>query len=191
MTVQELMNKIFGDKETMSKADILAGLENSGAKLADLAEGRYIDVNKHAAELRDREAAVRGDYEKKLAEKDAELNRFDGINPDDARKLPAEMDALKKTSAIRESLITHRARDIASVMPHIDKDKIVFDDDKKAFTGLDDQIEALVKDKPFLFDNGIPAGTKSSGTKSNGVAPGTDEIDDDKMRAAMGLPPRK
>lgn len=192
MTVQELMEKIFDGKETLTKDDVLSGLEKSGAKWADLTEGKYIDVQKHAAEMRDKEAALRSDYENKLAARDADLKRFEGIDPDAARKMPGEIAGLKKQSAIRESLLQKRVRDIASAMPHIDTEKVVFDDEKKEYTGLTEQIDALVQDKPFLFDNGTPAGTKSSGTKSNGAGDdGDGELDDAKMRHAMGLPDKK
>lgn len=191
MTVQDLMNKIFDGKETLSKDDVLKGIESAGAKLADLSEGKYVAVEKHAAELRDKEAAIRSDYEQKLASVNAELHRFDGINPDDARRLPAELDALKKTSAVREALIGHRVRDIASAMPHIDLEKISFDADKKEFSGLTEQVDSLVKEKAFLFDNGQPAGVMSSGTKSTGASNDSDEIDENKLRRAMGLQPKK
>lgn len=191
MTVQELLNKIFDGKENLSKADVLAGIESSGAKLADLTDGKYVDVNKHAAELRDREASVRSEYERKLADSAAELKRFEGINPDEARKLPGELAALQKTSAIREALISKHVRDIASAMPHIDTSKVEFDAENKQFKGLAEQVDALAENKPFLFDNGTPAGQKSSGTKSTGATGGADDLDEDKMRAAMGLPTKK
>lgn len=187
MTVQELLDKIFDGKETMTKADVSAAIESSGAKLADLTEGKYISVDKHAAELRDKETALKSDYETKLAGKDAELKRFDGIDPDAARKAPEQIAELQKQSAIRESLLVHRVRDITSAMPNIDVNKVVFNAETKAFDGLDDQIDALVKDKPFLFDNGQPAGTKSSGTKSGTGNPPADGIDETAMRKAMGL----
>lgn len=193
MTVQEIVEKIFNGKETLAKADVLAGFENAGAKLADLAEGKYVGVDKHAAELREKETAIRSEYERKLAEAAAELKRFDGIDPDNARKLPEEIAALKKTSAVREALIGRRVRDITSAMPHIDLSKVEFDDEKKEFTGLTEQLDALVQDKSFLFDNGTPAGQKSSGTKTTGTAnpDGAGELDENKMRAAMGLQPKK
>lgn len=191
MTVQELLDKIFDGKETLSKTDVLSGIENSGAKLADLTDGKYMDVNKHAAELRDREASVRGEYEKKLAESAAELKRFDGINPDDARRFPAELAEQKKTAAIREALLIKHVRDIASAMPHIDQSKVEFDADKKEFTGLTEQVDSLAENKPFLFDNGTPAGQKSSGTKSGASTTDGDVLDENRMRAAMGLPAKK
>ncbi len=191
MNIQELLDKVFDGKETMSKADVQSAIESSGAKLADLTEGKYISVDKHAAELRDKETSIRTDYESKLASKDAELKRFEGIDPDAARKAPAEMAELKKQGAIRESLLVHRVRDIASAMPHIAADKVVFNDETKSFDGLNEQIDALVKDKPFLFDNGQPAGQKSSGTKSGSGGSDADVVDENAMRKAMGLADKK
>ncbi len=191
MTIQELINKIFEGKDNMSKADVLAGIENSGAKLADLTEGKYVGMEKHAAELRAREESIRTEFERKLADSAAELKRFEGINPDEARKFPTELAAMQKNSAIREALLIKRVRDIPSALPHIDQSKIEFDSEKKEFKGLAEQVDALVDTKPFLFDNGTPAGQKSSGTKSNGAAGGADDLDEAKMRAAMGLPAKK
>lgn len=53
-------------------------------------------------------------------------------------------------SAIENDLIKHQVKDVKSAMVHYDKSKIKIDGNRK-ITGITDQTEQIVKDKPFLF----------------------------------------
>lgn len=59
-------------------------------------------------------------------------------------------------SAIENDLIKHQVKDVKSAMVHYDKSKIKIDANRK-LTGITDQTEQIVKDKPFLFGRSEPA----------------------------------
>jgi hypothetical protein len=59
---------------------------------------------------------------------------------------------LERDYALKDALKTQGARDVLSVLPHIDGKAIIFKDGK--FTGLEEQVKTLKTSKAFLFDDG-------------------------------------
>lgn len=66
-----------------------------------------------------------------------------------------ERDSEFINSAIENDLIRHQVKDVKSAMVHYDRSKIRIDGSRK-ITGISDQTEQIVRDKPFLFGKTEP-----------------------------------
>lgn len=192
MLKQEKIAEIFGENENITRDDFLKHAE----KLGDLSTGEYIAKGKYESDITEAKkaggAARQAELDEinsKLSEATTKLGSFADVDVEKYKKFPEEITALKKDHYVQLNLVKSKALDIPSVLPHIDKDKIVADD-KGNFTGLDEQIEALKKDKSFLFDNAQPVGKASSATKSGKGEP-TPDFDEEKARHMLGLKPTK
>lgn len=64
----------------------------------------------------------------------------------------SQLTATKRTHALESAIGEAKARDIKSVLPHIDQSKIAWSEDNTLAGGLAEQLEGLRKDKAFLFD---------------------------------------
>lgn len=63
-----------------------------------------------------------------------------------------ELTTTKRGYALEQALLGAKARDIKSVLPHIDQTKLAWGEDHSLAGGLKEQLEALQKDKAFLFE---------------------------------------
>jgi DNA repair exonuclease SbcCD ATPase subunit len=73
------------------------------------------------------------------------------LQTDNAAAEKAHADRLaeiERDYALKDVLKTQGARDVLSVLPHIDTKAVIFNDGK--FTGLDEQVKALKTSKAFL-----------------------------------------
>lgn len=99
-----------------------------------------------------------------------QIKQLEKDKEDLTNKLNSEVAQLQKTHAIESGLRDAKAKNIKTVMPLLDMDKITYTDGK--LEGLDAQIEALTKaeDTSFLFGNTVtaPSGTTLSNPPSNG-----------------------
>lgn len=92
-------------------------------------------------------------------------------------KYESEMKDLKLSTAVKLS-VAGIAHDTDIVSGLLDKSKLILSDDGKV-SGLEEQINALKKEKSFLFKEGEKTGAKSdAGTKKTGYTPTTGRTND-------------
>jgi len=81
-----------------------------------------------------------------------------------------ELTATKRGYALEQALLKAKARDTKSVLPHIDQSKLAWSADHSLAGGLKEQLEALQKDKAFLFEpETTPAARPSFGGPQGGT----------------------
>lgn len=167
-------------EETNAAIDAALGAELV-AKVDDLLKGITIDTAKEKLIPKatfDAERQKVSDYQAQIAERDkqletlksgakdndalsAQIKELQKANETAAKEYAAKLAATERDYALKDALKnTYRARDVLSVMPHLKQDTIVYKDG--VFTGLKEQIEALSKDKAFLFESDpVPPGTNA------------------------------
>lgn len=181
--MNELLKKLWGDAENMTLAELQDKVEKSGVKLADLSTGDYVSKAKADSEIakakQEAEAGVKTVLEKQIAEKDnalkerdEKLKAFEGIDPAKVKEFPSQIENVKKSYEVKMALTAAGAKDIVSVLPHIDMDKVKFND-KGEIEGLSEQVETLKKEKDFLFE-----GDKKTVFKLGGGHKPADDKDD-------------
>lgn len=77
-------------------------------------------------------------------------------------KYQQELTTTKRGYALEQALAKAKARDIKSVLPHIDQSKLAWGEDHSLAGGLKEQLETLQKEKSFLFDTETTPTTKPS-----------------------------
>lgn len=148
----DFLKEIFGDK-AITFDEFSKGVESKKMKLADLSGGAYVSKEKLDAKIEELKTV-----QASLAEKDAALKKWDGV---DLEKLKAENDAkteelnkqlsaLKKQNAVETSLLAENIQDLKAIKAYIDFDTVKVADDGTV-TGLKEQVEKLKTDKSFLF----------------------------------------
>lgn len=142
-------------------------VENNKAKFAN-----YDEIKKANENLKSQVEQASKDLKKlsKLTTDNADLNK----TVEDLRKAAkeaqdkatADIQAMKMDNAINASLSEHKARNTKAVRALLDMDSINFND-KGELEGFDDQLNTIIKDNAFLFDQGEKAEYKPSG---NGIS---------------------
>ncbi|MEG1528749.1 MAG: phage scaffolding protein [Clostridia bacterium] len=168
---QHLTPELYAQLETALKG-------NEEVNLVNLADGEFVAKRKFIDETQKVEA-----LNSQIAERNKQIEELSKIGMTDELKqqikdlqvananTQKEWEAkLKKQEfdfALSGELKDHyKARDIISVLPHLKADAIKFADGK--FDGLDEQMQALTKDKSFLFADTTEPGT---GNPANPPAP--------------------
>ncbi len=72
-----------------------------------------------------------------------------------------EMAKIRKQNAIKLEVLKANPNDVADILPHLKDDQIVLSEDG-TITGLQEQLEALKENKPYLFKQVEPQGTGGS-----------------------------
>lgn len=159
----EQLKKLFGEK-ALTYGEFEAALQGcKDLKLANLAEGQYVDKAKFAQ------------LETQLAE--AKTGR-----EADAKAFGAKLATQKKDAGIAQALTRAQAKNLTAAKALLRLDEIALEGD--ALTGLDEQLEAVMRENPFLF----------GGAQGNPPPPvnghGTGFVSDDtaKWRLEAGLP---
>ena len=80
----------------------------------------------------------------------AKLDSLQSKYDDDTKSLEAQISNTKMDAALTKALAGSKARNVDDLRKFINPDKLKLDDDG-TLTGVDAQIEALQKDKPYLF----------------------------------------
>ena len=166
-------------EETNAAIDAALGAELV-AQVDDLLKGITIDTAKEKLIPKatfDAERQKVSDYQAQIAERDkqletlksgvkdnealsAQIRELQKANETTAKEYATKLAAAERDYALKDALKnTYKARDVLSVMPHLKQDTIVFKDG--VFTGLKEQIEALSKDKAFLFEDPVLPGTNA------------------------------
>lgn len=139
--MNEFLQETFGEEALTFEQfnEKLSGSEN--IKLANVADGSYVtkeDYDNINGQLADAKA-----NEEKYADFEAQLQaaKDEGTNALNAYKLEVE---------ISKALVAANAVDEVSVKANLKLDDIKFGEDG-SLTGLNEQLEELKKNKPFLF----------------------------------------
>ncbi len=158
----EQLKKLFGDK-ALTYGEFEAALQSSKElKLANLAEGQYVD-------------------KAKFAQLEAQLLEAKAGREADAKAFGDQLSAQKKDAGIAQALSRAQAKNLTAARALLRLDDIALDGDK--LTGLDEQLEAVMRENPFLFGaaqgNPPPPANGGGGFVSDDTA---------KWRAEAGLP---
>ncbi|HWP51805.1 MAG TPA: phage scaffolding protein [Clostridia bacterium] len=158
----EQLKQLFGDK-ALTYGELEAALKGcKDLKLANLAGGQYVDKAKYAQ------------LEAQLAE--AKTGR-----EADAKAFGAQLSAQKKEAGISQALTKAQAKNLTAAKALLRLDDIALDGDR--LTGLDEQLEAVVRENPFLF--GGAQGNPPPPANGGGSFVSSDTA---KWRAEAGLP---
>lgn len=144
----DFLKSIFGDK-ALTYAELEAALKDSkDIKLANLASGGYVDKGKYdALDAKNKTLAEQLAKlgEAKPEELQAEIARLKTANEQaEARYQQALLD-----HAVESRLMSEGAVDVRAVRALLDMSKVK--QDGETLLGLDEQISALKKDKPWAF----------------------------------------
>lgn len=148
----DFLKELFGDK-ALTYDDFSKAVEAKKIKLADLSGGAYVSKEKLDAKIEELKTV-----QSSLAEKDAALKKWDGV---DLEKLKAENEAktqelnkqladLKKQNAVETTLLAENIQDLKAIKAYIDFETVKVGEDGTV-TGLKEQVEKLRTDKAFLF----------------------------------------
>lgn len=104
-----------------------------------------IELGKLKKQLEDNEGATQtiADLQRKIKDKEDELTR------------------VRKQNAIKFEILKSNPNDVADILPHLKDDTITIAEDG-TITGLQEQLEALKENKPYLFKEVDPPGTGGS-----------------------------
>jgi len=112
------------------------------------------------------------------AEQKTKIDELTAKLAEQETKYQTELTTTKRGYALEQALLGAKARDVKSVLPHIDQTKLAWGEDHSLAGGLKEQLEALQKDKAFLFEseqepqkvNKPSFGGPSGGTQLTGEA---------------------
>lgn len=172
MTIEELFETlgIVKDKQAEARKSLNAFLDG-----AYVPKSRFNEVNEAKKALestvsdRDKQLETlknsRGDVDA-LKEK---IKALQAENKKSVEEAKAKMDDLRLNDAIKMAIL-NKAQDVDIVSSLFDKTKLILGEDGKV-AGLDEQLQALEKGKPFLFktqNNPVydPAGGKGNPVKN-------------------------
>lgn len=185
MEFKDYLKALYADKSTMTLEELTAAAEsNKDSKFVDLKDGKYVDVEKYnglQGQLNTANTTL-----KNL--QDA-VKKFDGVDLDKLQadvktwetKYNTDIANLKRESALDIALAGKKAKNPKAVKALLNMDSIKLDGDK--LTGLDDQLEALLKSDSYLFEGEEKRMSSSTGHKEPA---GNNE--ENTVRAIMGLP---
>lgn len=99
----------------------------------------------------------------------------------------AQLTTTKRNHALESAIAGAKARDVKSVLPHIDQAKLAWSEDNTLASGLKEQLEELQKNKAFLFEiEEEPKGAKPKFGGDKGGTGGADSLAD-AFAGALGL----
>jgi len=153
---QEELNKLLAE-EWVPK-----GTFNETNEAKKLAEGQLKDANTQLDNLK-KNASLTDEQKKELDDLKAKMDEQETT-------YKKELQETKRGYALEQALTGAKARDVKSVLPHIDQSKLAWSDDNSLAGGLKEQLEALQKDKSFLFEES--GGDQTQGKPRFGGSPG-------------------
>jgi len=159
----DFLKEIFGDK-ALTFAELEAALKDKNIKLANLSSGQYVDKAKLDAKISELNAA-----NQTIKDLQETVKKFDGVDvqalqkqiADLQAKYDADLSRARLDSAVELTLATRKARNPRLVKAALDMEKIKLDGD--TLLGLDEQLEAIKKSDPYLFEEEKPGPTVNSG----------------------------
>ena len=149
----EFLKDIFGDK-ALTFADFTAALkDNKEIKLANLAAGEYVGVEKFNAKVGELKTAT--DTIKQLQD---QVKKFDGVDVDALKNKATELEntykaqiaTMQKETALKMAL-SDKAHDPGDIIKLLDLSKIELDDGGNLKGAIDDLVKPFKESKPYLF----------------------------------------
>lgn len=186
--------KEYLTEETFAK--VKEELDGKDVKLANLSSGDYVSKDKYSALETSNESlksqllaksTAYDDLVAKAGDNEALKTELENLKTSTQAQLEETTNQFKaklKAEAIKSELIKSKVKDVKDVLGQLDLDKVTHNEDE-TLTGLSEQIETLKTNKPYLFEEE----KKGKGGLEHGGR--DDGVDDDKIRAIMGLPPKK
>ena len=154
MTLKELLEKIGIAKDNMESAEKEFKAFLDGAYVP---KSRFNEVNEEKKTLQNSVADRDKQLEElKKASGDAEglkkqIEQLQADNKKAKEESEAKIKEMQFTNAIKLAIVD-KAHDADIVTGLIDRKKLILGEDGKV-TGLDEQVKAIMKEKPFLFKN--------------------------------------
>jgi chromosome segregation ATPase len=187
-------------KESLSEETynaVASELEGKDVKLADLSKGEYVSKSKYDAletQLNNTQTLLT-DTSAKLETAMAnagdnealrqEIEKIKNTNQTNLDNLKNEYENKLKVSAVMAEITKAGANDPADILPHINMDAVTVKEN--GFVGLNEQLDAVKKAKPYLFK----PEQKPGATGFQHGSGGDTTAETNRMRAIMGLPPIK
>lgn len=148
----EILKNLFADRALTYEEFEQALGENKDIKLANLADGRYVDRDKFEGKVR--ELAASNESIKELT---AKLKAFDGVDVEGLRndvknwesKYKKDLAQVKKDAAIDAAIMQAKGRNPKAIKALLDVDKISLKEDG-TLEGLD--LDRLKQSDGYLFD---------------------------------------
>jgi chromosome segregation ATPase len=150
---------------------VLAKLEGTDVKLANLSTGDYVSKDKHDAEIRAAEKerdgykaqlsdlseqieAAQGS-EKTIGDLNAKIKQIQADNNTKVAEIEASKEQLKRDAKIDLAVVMAGARNLESVLVHVNKEKVSLNDQGE-LVGLADQLETIKTNHEYLFGEPKP-----------------------------------
>ncbi len=184
--------KEYLTEETFAK--VKEELDGKDVKFADLKSGDYVSKDKYKAletsneSLKSQLSAKSSAYDELMAkvdgDKDALKTEIENLKASTQAQLnetTSQYEAKLKDAAIKSELIKAKAKDVKDIIGQLNIDGITYKDD--TLTGLNEQIDALKENKPYLFETEQKKGKGGLNHDDN-----DDIADENTIRAIMGLP---
>ena len=177
----EELKKVFGTEAlTFDQFMTKVGEQGEALKLANLASGQYVSVDKFNAKAGELAAA-----NNTITQLQETVKKFNGVDVEGLRNEIATLqtkynDDIAKERlerALEVAIMGGKARDTKAVKPFLDMSKISMDGE--TIKGVEEQLEQLKKEKGYLFEDG----STSTGKRHEGSG---GKSANDALRAAFG-----
>ena len=168
MTIEELLETlgIVKDKQAEARKSINAFLDG-----AYIPKSRFNEVNEAKKTLettvadRDKQLDALKNAKGDMDSLKAQIKKLQDDNKKSVEEAEARMKDLRLNDAIKMAILD-KAQDVDIVSGLFDKEKLILGEDGKV-TGLDEQLKALEKGKPFLFKAKNPPKYDPAGGSGN------------------------
>ncbi len=160
MTLKELLGE-----ELFAQVMEKAGDKHKIAIISDgnwIPKGKFDAVNEERQEYKQQVEGLNkqlGGLQGKLKDNEAATKTIEELKKQMQDK-EAELADTRKQNAIKVEVLKARPKDVTDILPHIKADLVAIEGE--TVTGLKEQLEALQKDKPYLFAEEEPTGTGGS-----------------------------
>lgn len=183
--------KEYLTEETFAK--VKEELDGKDVKLANLKSGDYVSNEKYKAletsneNLKSQLLAKSSAYDELMAKAGdnealkTEIENLKASTQEQLNQTTSQYEAKLKDAAIKSELIKAKAKDVKDIIGQLNIDGITYQNE--TLTGLNEQIDALKEQKPYLFETEQNKGKGGLNHDGNG-----DDIDENNIRAIMGLP---
>lgn len=146
--IEEKLNKALGETH------VPKNVFNEKTEAEKQAKAKITEYENQIKELQ-KSGNLTAEQKNKIDELTAKLEQQE-------TKYQQELTTTKRGYALEQALAKAKARDIKSVLPHIDQSKLAWGEDHSLAGGLKEQLDALQKEKSFLFDTETTPTTKPS-----------------------------
>lgn len=161
----DYLKPIFGEGALTFDEFVKKLGENKEIKLANLADGKYVDKQKLDDKVTELSTA-----NKTIADLQTAVKKFDGVDVDKLNQQIADLNekytndtsALKLDSALNMALVGAKAKNPKLAKAALDMSVIKLDGDK--LLGFEEQLEKLKESDGYLFDSD----TKNNANQNNG-----------------------